>query len=127
MPSRRVARNGGRRSSWPQLYYVLSGEQFPVQELIQHGVEAERAGFAGVWTSDHFQPWQVNEGHAAPAWVTLAALTQRTSRIAFGTGVTCPIFRYRPAIVAQTWASLSLLAPGRAFLGVGTGEKLNEG
>ncbi len=113
--------------SWPLIYYVLASEQFPAQQLVQYGVEAERAGFAGVWTSDHFQPWQANEGHSAPAWVTLAALTQRTSRIAFGTGVTCPIFRYRPAVVAQVWASLSLLAPGRAFLGVGTGEKLNEG
>jgi F420-dependent hydroxymycolic acid dehydrogenase len=59
--------------------------------------------------------------------VTLAALTQRTSRIIMGTGVTCPSFRYRPAVVAQAWASLSQLAPGRVFLGVGAGEKLNEG
>lgn len=116
-----------RRRSCPQVYYVLASEQFPVQELIQYGVEAERAGFSGVWTSDHFQPWQSNEGHSAPAWVTLSGLTQMTSRIALGTGVTCPIFRYRPAVVAQVWAALSSLAPGRVFLGVGTGEKLNEG
>ena len=111
----------------PSVYYVLAHEQFTVAELVRQGVAAERAGFEGVWASDHFQPWQANEGHAGFAWVTLAALSQRTTRIAFGTGVTCPIFRYRPAIVAQAWASLSQLAPGRVFLGVGSGEKLNEG
>jgi TAT-translocated FGD2 family F420-dependent dehydrogenase len=111
----------------PKLYYVLASEEFDVSELVRFGVEAELAGFDGVWTSDHFQPWQANEGHSAPAWITLAALTQRTSRITMGTGVTCPSFRYRPAVVAQAWAGLSILAPGRIFLGLGTGEKLNEG
>jgi F420-dependent hydroxymycolic acid dehydrogenase len=114
------------RSS-PRVYYVLSSEQFTVPRLVQCGIEAEQAGFEGVWTSDHFQPWQPNEGHSGSAWVTLAALTQRTSRISLGTGVTCPSFRYRPAVVAQVWASLSQLAPGRVFLGVGAGENLNEG
>jgi TAT-translocated FGD2 family F420-dependent dehydrogenase len=113
-------------SSTPQIYYVLASEQFPVTELVKLGELAERANFDGVWTSDHFQPWQANEGHSAAAWVTLSALTQRTSRIKFGTGVTCPTFRYRPAIVAQVWANLSLLSPGRVFLGLGAGEKLNE-
>jgi F420-dependent hydroxymycolic acid dehydrogenase len=113
--------------SGPHVYYVLSSEQFTASQLVQFGAEAERAGLEGVWTSDHFQPWQPNEGHAGFAWVTLAALTQRTSRIMLGTGVTCPFFRYRPAVVAQAWASLSMLAPGRVFLGVGAGENLNEG
>jgi len=115
------------QSAMPAIYYVLAHEQFSPPELVEQGVAAERAGFRGVWASDHFQPWQPNEGHATFAWVTLAALTQRTSRIAFGTGVTCPTFRYRPAVVAQAWASLSHLAPGRVFLGLGAGEKLNEG
>ncbi len=114
-------------SDRPQIYYVLASEQFPVTELVKLGEIAERANFDGVWTSDHFQPWQANEGHSAAAWVTLSALTQKTSRIKFGTGVTCPTFRYRPAIVAQVWANLSLLSPGRVFLGLGAGEKLNEG
>lgn len=113
--------------SVPSTYYVLSSEEFTTSQLIQYGIEAERVGFDGVWTSDHFQPWQANESHSAPAWVTLAALTQRTSRVTMGTGVTCPSFRYRPAIVAQVWAALSALAPDRLFLGLGTGEKLNEG
>src|SRR5580698_11494004 len=111
----------------PQIYYVLSSEEFESQRLIQFGVEAELAGFDGVWSSDHFQPWQPNEGHGGAAWVTLSALTQRTSRIVMGTGVTCPIFRYRPAVVAQVWATLASLAPGRVFLGLGAGENLNEG
>ncbi len=109
------------------VYYVLASEQFTTPELVDYGAAVERAGFDGVWTSDHFQPWQPNEGHSGSAWIMLAALTQRTSRIKFGTGVTCPTFRYLPAIVAQAWASLDLLAPGRAFLGIGSGEHLNEG
>ncbi|HEY7295887.1 MAG TPA: TIGR03557 family F420-dependent LLM class oxidoreductase, partial [Dehalococcoidia bacterium] len=108
------------------LGYVLSHEQFPVPSLIECAVAAERAGFDAVWTSDHFHPWQDNEGHAGYAWVTLAALGQRTSRLLYGTAVTCPTYRYRPAEVAEAFASLSLLNPGRVFLGVGTGEALNE-
>ena len=120
--------SGGRIGEHgPVVYYVLSSEQFPVAELVEYGRAVELAGFHGAWSSDHFQPWQDNEGHSGSAWITLAALTQRTSSIALGTGVTCPTFRYRPATVAQAWASLSQLAPGRIFLGVGSGEKLNEG
>lgn len=124
MGTHSVKRVEGRR---PQIYYVLSSEQFPLPELVKYGVMAEKAGFDGVWTSDHFQPWQPNEGHSSYAPVTLAALTQRTTKIKMGTGVTCPSFRYRPAIVAQAWASLSRLAPNRLFLGIGAGENLNEG
>ncbi len=111
----------------PLIYFALANEQFTTPQLLKYGTAAEEAGFDGIWTSDHFQPWQPNEGHAGSAWVLLAALTQRTSRIHLGTGVTCPAFRYNPAIIAQNWASLSLLAPGRVYLGVGLGENLNEG
>lgn len=114
-------------SKSPAILYVLASEQFPIQELVKYGVAAEKAGFDGVWSSDHFQPWQDNEAHSSLAWLTLAALSQRTMKIIMGTGVTCPTFRYRPAIVAEAWASLSALAPNRLFLGVGSGEKLNEG
>lgn len=110
----------------PHIGFVLSQEQSPVPQLVEYGAAAERAGFEMVWSSDHFQPWQPNQGHAGHTWVTLAALGQRTSRLCMGTGVTCPIFRYRPAIVAEAFTSLSLLAPGRIFIGLGTGEKLNE-
>jgi F420-dependent hydroxymycolic acid dehydrogenase len=89
-------------------------------------VAAEQAGFDGIAASDHFQPWQDNQGHAGFAWATLAALAQRTTRVHFGTVVTCPSFRYQPAIVAQAFATLSQLAPGRVYLSVGSGEALNE-
>jgi TAT-translocated FGD2 family F420-dependent dehydrogenase len=114
-------------SKGPVVAYALSHETYTVPQLVEYGAAAERAGFRMAWTSDHFQPWQDNQGHSGLAWVTLAALTQRTSHLAFGTGVTCPTFRYLPAIVAEAWASLSHLAPGRVFLGLGTGENLNEG
>src|SRR5947209_17064388 len=106
--------------------FVLSQEQFFITQLLELGIAAEQAGFDAVWASDHFHPWQDNQGHAGFAWATLAALGQRTARIALGTGVTCPTYRYNPAIVAQGFASLSLLYPGRVFLGVGTGEAMNE-
>lgn len=106
--------------------FALSHEQFAVPQLVEFGVLAEQAGFAAVWASDHFEPWQDHQGHAGFAWVTLAALGQRTRRILMGTGVTCPSYRYRPHIVAQAFASLGLLYPGRIFLGVGAGEAMNE-
>jgi TAT-translocated FGD2 family F420-dependent dehydrogenase len=115
-------------SGWSRgmIGFVLSHEQFPIAELLQFGLGAERAGFDFVTASDHLQPWQDNQGHAGAAWVTLAALGQLTRRIGMGTSVTCPSLRYHPAVVAQTFASLSQLSPGRIFLGVGSGEALNE-
>jgi TAT-translocated FGD2 family F420-dependent dehydrogenase len=108
-----------------QVGYVLSHEQFPVPQLVELAAAAEDAGFDRLWTSDHFHPWMDNQGHSGHAWLTLAAISQRV-RLPFGTGVTCPTFRYRPAIVAQAFATLSALAPGRVFLGVGSGEAINE-
>ena len=108
-----------------QVGFVLSHEQFPANRLVDLAVRAEQAGFDCVWTSDHFHPWMDNEGHSNQAWVTLAAISQRTN-LPFGTGVTCPTYRYHPAIVAQAFASLATLAPGRVFLGVGSGEAVNE-
>lgn len=105
---------------------MLSHEQFTTAQLLDQAQAAERAGFRYLWASDHLQPWQDNEGHAMFPWLTLALLSQRTSTASFGTGVTCPIYRYHPATVAQAFASLAVLAPNRAFLGVGTGERLNE-
>lgn len=106
--------------------YVLSSEQFPVSRLVTLARTADLAGFPIAWTSDHFQPWQPNEGHSSFAWATLAAASQVTARLALGTGVTCPIYRYNPAVVAEAFATLGQLAPGRIFLGVGSGEALNE-
>lgn len=106
--------------------YFLAHEQFAPTSLVESAVEAERAGFDSVWASDHFHPWQENQGHAANAWLTLAAIGQRTSNVMLGTAVTCPIYRNRPALVAQAFATLGVLYPYRVFLGVGTGEAVNE-
>lgn len=106
--------------------FMLAHEQFSVPRLLGLGIAAERAGFDLLATSDHLQPWQDNEGHAGHAWVTMAALGQRTTRVWIGPTVTCPTFRYSPATVAEGFASLSLLCPGRIFLGIGSGEALNE-
>lgn len=114
------------RSEGVNIGFVLSQEQFPITQLLKYGQMAEQAGFDCVWSSDHWQPWQDNQGHAGQAWVTLAALGAHTSKLKMGTGVTCPTYRYNPAIVAQAFASLDLLYPGRIFLAVGTGEALNE-
>src|ERR1700719_2489288 len=106
--------------------FMLAHEQFPVPELVQLGVAAEQAGFDLLATSDHFQPWQANEGHSGEAWVTMSAIGERTRRVWIGPTVTCPTFRYNPAVVAEAFSSLSLLYPGRIFLGGGSGEALNE-
>jgi TAT-translocated FGD2 family F420-dependent dehydrogenase len=106
--------------------YMLAHEQFPVAELVQIGQAAAAGGFDLLATSDHFQPWQADEGHVGQAWVTLAALGNRSGGTWMGTAVTCPTFRYNPAVVAEAFASLSQLYPGRIFLGLGSGEALNE-
>src|SRR5271169_3029782 len=109
-----------------QVGFQLAGEQFTVPQLVELGIAAEQAGFDVSAASDHLQPWQSNQGHAGQAWITLSAIGQRTRRIRMGTTVTCPTFRYNPAVVAQAFASLNLLTPGRIFLGLGSGEALNE-
>ena len=106
--------------------YKASAEQFPPRRLLDLAVAAERAGFESVWTSDHFQPWRHTDGHAPMALVWLGAAAQATERVTLGTSVLTPSFRYNPAVVAQAFATLGCLAPGRVILGVGTGESLNE-
>lgn len=108
------------------LGYKASAEQFPPQRLLDLAVAAEDAGFDSVWTSDHFQPWRHHDGHAPNALVWLGAATQATTRVVLGTSVLTPTLRYNPAIVAQAFGTLGLLAPGRVILGVGTGEAMNE-
>jgi TAT-translocated FGD2 family F420-dependent dehydrogenase len=127
--SMRLSREGGpmnRSLQQRTVGYMLAHEQFPVTKLLALGEAAERAGFGLLATSDHFQPWQDNEGHSGEAWVTMAALGQRTKKAWIGPTVTCPTFRYNPAVVAEAFASLDLLSPGRIFLGIGSGEALNE-
>ena len=120
-----------RKSATPswltrQVGFQLAHEQFTVPELVELGIAADQAGFDLLAVSDHFQPWQANEGHSGQAWITMSAIGQRTQRIRMGTTVTCPTFRYNPGVVAEAFASLSLLYPGRVFLGIGSGEALNE-
>jgi G6PDH family F420-dependent oxidoreductase len=109
-----------------QLGYTMMTEQAGPKELVAHVVGAEEAGFDFAVSSDHYFPWLDEMGHSPNAWVTLGAAAQATSRIDLMTYVTCPIIRYRPAVVAQQAATLQLLADGRFTLGLGAGENLNE-
>jgi coenzyme F420-dependent glucose-6-phosphate dehydrogenase len=108
------------------LGYKASAEQFAPRRLLDLAIAAEGAGFDSVWTSDHFQPWRHTDGHAPNALVWLGAAAQATERVTLGTSVLTPSFRYNPAVVAQAFATLGCLAPGRVTLGVGTGESMNE-
>jgi coenzyme F420-dependent glucose-6-phosphate dehydrogenase len=106
--------------------YKASAEQFSPTQLLGYSVLAEELGFDSVFVSDHLQPWRHDDGHAPAALPFLGALAARTERILIGTSVLTPTFRYHPAVVAQAFATLGLLAPGRVILGVGSGESLNE-
>ena len=108
------------------LGYKASAEQFAPRDLLNFGVAAEQNGFDSVVVSDHYQPWNHTDGHAPHSFTWLAALGERTKTVKLGTSVVTPTFRYHPAIIAQTMGTLDQLSPGRVFLGVGTGESLNE-
>lgn len=110
----------------PTLGYKASAEQFAPRELVELGVRAEQVGLESVWISDHLQPWRHEGGHAPNALACMVAIGERTERVVLGTSVLTPTFRYNPAVLAQQFATLALLDPGRVVLGVGTGEALNE-
>ena len=109
-----------------KLGYKASAEQFDPTSLLRFSCLAEECGFDSVFISDHFQPFKHTGGHApfAPAW--LGALGASTHRIVMGTSVLTPTFRYHPSVVAQAFATLGAMFPGRVILGVGTGESMNE-
>jgi coenzyme F420-dependent glucose-6-phosphate dehydrogenase len=109
-----------------KLGYKASAEQFGARELVEYAVLAEKAGFDSVVVSDHFQPWRHTGGHAPFSFAWLAAVGERTKRVELGTSVVTPTFRYHPAIVAQAMATLACLYPGRVWVGIGTGESMNE-
>src|SRR5919107_3166204 len=109
-----------------RLGYKASAEQFGPSELLSFSLLAERLGFDDVAASDHFQPWRHEGGHSPAVLPWLGALGGRSERIRMGTSVLTPTFRYHPAVVAQAFATLGCLYPDRVFLGVGTGESLNE-
>jgi coenzyme F420-dependent glucose-6-phosphate dehydrogenase len=106
--------------------FKLCSEERPAEGLVQDARRAEEAGFDLVAISDHFHPWLETEGESPFAWSVLGALAGATSSITVGTAVTCPFLRLHPAIVAQAAATTASLLPGRFFLGLGTGERLNE-
>jgi G6PDH family F420-dependent oxidoreductase len=109
-----------------ELGYTLSSEEFPPLEIVQHARKAEDAGFTFAVISDHFHPWIDRQGHSPFVWSTIGGVAASTERLRIGTGVTCPTIRIHPAIVAQAAATAASMLPGRFFLGVGTGENLNE-
>jgi coenzyme F420-dependent glucose-6-phosphate dehydrogenase len=109
-----------------KLGYKASAEQFGPSELLEYGVLAEELGLDSVWISDHFQPWRHTGGHAPFSLAWLGALGGRTGKIVMGTSVLTPTYRYHPSVVAQAFATLGTLFPGRVVLGMGTGESLNE-
>jgi len=106
--------------------YKASAEQFGPRELLDFSVLAERLGLESIAVSDHFQPWRHHGGHSPNALVWLGAAGERTERATLGTSVLTPTMRYHPSIVAQAFGTLACLNPGRVFLGVGTGEAMNE-
>jgi len=108
----------------PQYWFAASHEEFSPSALLEQASEAERAGFDGIGCSDHFAPW-FPDGQSGNAWVWLAAAGQLTSK-PIGTGVTPVIHRYHPGVIAQAFMTLEEMYPGRVFLGVGSGESLNE-
>ncbi len=111
--------------SRPAVGYAAMLEQFHPTEVVDYCAYAEQAGFSGVMAADHYQPWVPAQGQAAFVWNVLAAVGERTTG-GFGPGVTCPSFRFHPSIVAQAAATMEAMYPGRFWLGLGSGEALNE-
>ena len=110
----------------PEIGYSLSSEEHPPNDLVRHARLAEESGFTYALISDHFHPWVDSQGQSPFVWATLGGIAQATERLRVGTGVTAPIIRTHPAIVAQAAATVGAMMPGRFFLGLGTGENLNE-
>src|SRR5438876_11143095 len=109
-----------------EIGYALSCEEHQPNDLVRHARLAEEAGFGVALISDHFHPWIDRQGHSPFVWSVIGGVSQVTRRLRLGTGVTCPLIRIHPAIIAQAAATAGQLMPGRFFLGVGTGENLNE-
>ena len=110
----------------PSFGYALSSEEHPPSELVRNARLAEEAGFEFALISDHFHPWTDSQGQSPFVWSVIGGIAEATERIRLGTGVTCPTIRIHPAIVAHAAATAAAMMPGRFFLGVGTGENLNE-
>lgn len=109
-----------------EIGYALSSEEHRPNDLVRYAQRAEEAGFSFALISDHFHPWVDQQGHSPFVWSVIGGIAQATQRLRLGTGVTCPMIRIHPAIIAQAAATAAAMMPGRFFLGVGTGENLNE-
>jgi coenzyme F420-dependent glucose-6-phosphate dehydrogenase len=110
----------------PQIGYALSSEEHLPNDLVRFAAQAEEAGFGYALISDHYHPWVDAQGESPFVWSVIGGIAQATKRLRLGTGVTCPTMRIHPAIVAHAAATSAAMMPGRFFLGVGTGENLNE-
>jgi G6PDH family F420-dependent oxidoreductase len=120
------AQTGGNAVSMPELGFALSSEDHTPNDLVDQAALAEQTGFTFALISDHYHPWITKQGHAPFVWSTLGGIARATSTLRVGTGVTCPTIRQHPGLVAQAAATVGCMMPGRFFLGVGTGENLNE-
>lgn len=109
------------------IYWFCSDEQYQPEELVEHAIAAEKAGFDGIMISEHFHPWVADKSASGFAFTTLGAIAARTEKIRMMTAVTAPLFRFHPAVVAQAAATIDRLSGGRFELGIGTGENINEG
>jgi G6PDH family F420-dependent oxidoreductase len=112
--------------SVPRVGLHLSSEEHPPDVLVATARRAEEAGFAFVTVSDHFHPWTRHQGQSPFVWAVIGAIAEATEHIPVGTAVTCPTIRTHPAIIAQAAATAAAMLPDRFFLGIGTGERLNE-
>jgi G6PDH family F420-dependent oxidoreductase len=110
----------------PEIGYALSSEEHAPTDLVRHARLAEEAGFGYALISDHFHPWIDRQGQSAFVWAVIGGIAETTERSRLGTGVTCPTIRTHPAIVAHAAATAAAMMPGRFFLGLGSGENLNE-
>jgi coenzyme F420-dependent glucose-6-phosphate dehydrogenase len=109
-----------------EIGFSLASEDWSPRELVQLAQRAEEVGFEYALISDHIHPWNDNQGSSPFVWTVIGGISQATERLRIGTGVTCPLIRIHPAIVAHAAATSAALMEGRFFLGVGTGENLNE-
>lgn len=106
--------------------YFASLEQYKPMDALKQAVKAENVGFDSVWVDDHFHPWYHDNAQSGQAWAWMGATLQATKRVFVSTCITCPIIRYNPAVVAQTFATLGQMYPNRVGIAVGAGEAMNE-
>lgn len=109
-----------------KLGYAISSEEHHPRDIVHHAQRAEEVGFTYALISDHFHPWVSEQGHSPFVWGVLGGIAHATKTLQIGTGVTCPMIRTHPAIIAHAAATIAAMMPGRFFLGLGTGENLNE-